>query len=100
MIRIWDYLTSLGYHNCWDISGWDILVLFIATLNYTHVGGLLMLAELCPQHGPQVSDDHLQAFTTRAEKDADHNMGDSISIIRHYHGQKEGYLMFLMSTWN
>ena len=36
MIRIWDYLTSLGYHNCWDISGWDILVLFIATLNYTH----------------------------------------------------------------
>ena len=42
-----------------------------------------MLAELCPQHGPLVSDDHLQVFTTRAEKDGDHNMGDSISIIRH-----------------
>ena len=37
-------------------------------------GGLLLLAELCPQHGPQVADAEGQPFITKAEEAADQTM--------------------------
>ena len=37
-------------------------------------GRLLLLSDICPQHGPQDPDAEGQTFRTRAEKAADYNM--------------------------